>query len=137
MNFMRLVLKLIACKKSYGRVIRLCIILCVFIGLRDKITSRIKHILMKICFKVTIEATHYNYNNNFISEALHNSYNPLLKRESRCSTENLSICLILYSLCFTVIVTGPAKCISKWRGHGTLKTIVGHHGWPTRKFFEF
>ena len=137
MNFMRLVLKSIACKISYGRVIRLCIILCVFIGLRDKITSRIKHILMKICFKVTIKATHSNYNNNLISEALHNSYNPLIKRESRCSTENLSICLILYSLCFTVIVTGPAKCISKWRGHGTLKTIVGHHGWPTRKIFEF
>ena len=21
--------------------------------------------------------------------------------------------------------------------HGTLKSIVGHHGWPTRKIFEF
>ena len=30
---------------------------------------------------------------------------------------------------------GLAKWISKWRGHGTLKSIVGHHGWPTREFF--
>ena len=22
-------------------------------------------------------------------------------------------------------------------GHGTLKSIVNHHGWPTRKIFEF
>ena len=22
-------------------------------------------------------------------------------------------------------------------GHGTLKSIVDHHGWPTRKIFEF
>ena len=34
-------------------------------------------------------------------------------------------------------VSGPVKWISKWRGHGTLKSIVGHHGWPTRKIFEF
>ena len=128
MNFMRLVLKSITCKIRYGRVIRLCIILCVFIGLRDKITSRIKHMLMKICFKATVEATHYNYNNKFVSDALHNSYSPLIKGESRCSTKNLSICFILYSVCFTVIATGPAKCTSNCRGHGTLKTIVGHHG---------
>ena len=24
---------------------------------------------------------------------------------------------------------GPAKWISKWRGHGTLTCIVGHDGW--------
>ena len=34
-------------------------------------------------------------------------------------------------------LTGPAKWISKWRGHGTLTSIFGHHGWPTRKVFEF
>ena len=41
---------------------------------------------------------------------------------------------IFYNL---VNVAGPAKWISKWRGHETLKSIVGHHDWPTRKFFEF
>ena len=35
------------------------------------------------------------------------------------------------------VVTGSAKWISKWRGHGTLKSIAGHHGWPTRENFEF
>ena len=34
-------------------------------------------------------------------------------------------------------LSGPAKWISKWRGHGTLKRDVGDHGWPTRKIFEF
>ena len=33
-------------------------------------------------------------------------------------------------------IEGPAKWISKWGSHGTLKNIVGHHGWPTRKIFE-
>ena len=33
--------------------------------------------------------------------------------------------------------TGPSKWISKWKGHGTLKNIASHHGWPTRKIFEF
>ena len=33
--------------------------------------------------------------------------------------------------------TGPAKWISKCRSHGTMKNIVGNHGWPTRKIFEF
>ena len=23
------------------------------------------------------------------------------------------------------------------RGHGTLESVVGHHGWPRRKVFEF
>ena len=32
---------------------------------------------------------------------------------------------------------GPAKWVSKWGGHGTLKNIIGHQGWPARKFFEF
>ena len=27
-----------------------------------------------------------------------------------------------------ITITGPAKWISKWGGHGTLKSIVGHHG---------
>ena len=25
----------------------------------------------------------------------------------------------------------------KVKGHGTLKSIPGDHGWPTRKIFEF
>ena len=29
--------------------------------------------------------------------------------------------------------TGPAKWIINCRGQGTLKSIVGHHGWPTRE----
>ena len=29
------------------------------------------------------------------------------------------------------------KWISEWSGQRTVKTIVGHHGWPTRKMFEF
>ena len=33
--------------------------------------------------------------------------------------------------------TGLVKWISKWRAHATLKRNVGHHGWPTRKKFEF
>ena len=33
-------------------------------------------------------------------------------------------------------IAGLAKWISKWGSHGTLKNIVGHHGWPTRKIFE-
>ena len=36
------------------------------------------------------------------------------------------------SICYS----GPAKWVSKWRGHGTLESIVGHHGWPTKIFFE-
>ena len=28
------------------------------------------------------------------------------------------------------------KWISKWRRHGILKSIVGHHGWPTRKIMS-
>ena len=31
------------------------------------------------------------------------------------------------------LMTGTAKWISKWRGYGTEKSIVGHHGWLTRK----
>ena len=105
MNFMKLVLKSIRRKLLYGRVIRLCIILGVLIGLCHKIIPRIKHILMKKCFQATTEATHYNYNNNFINKTFHNSYNRLVKRESRCSTEKRSICFVLYSVCFTVIVS--------------------------------
>ena len=29
-----------------------------------------------------------------------------------------------------------AKWVSNWRGHGTLKSIVGHHGWLARKTFK-
>ena len=36
----------------------------------------------------------------------------------------------------SVCYSGPAKWVSKWRGHGTLESIVGHHGWPTKIFFE-
>ena len=35
------------------------------------------------------------------------------------------------------ITAEPAKWFLKQRGHGTLKSIVGHHGCPTRKVFEF
>ena len=31
----------------------------------------------------------------------------------------------LHIFCWTIV---PSKWISKWRGHGTLKSIVGHHG---------
>ena len=31
----------------------------------------------------------------------------------------------------------PAKWISRWRGHVTLKSIVGDHGWPPRQIFYF
>ena len=34
-------------------------------------------------------------------------------------------------------ISGLAKQISKWRGHGTLKSMVGHHSWPQRKSFKF
>ena len=34
------------------------------------------------------------------------------------------------------LMTGPAKWISKRRGHGTQKSIVGHHGWQTRKILN-
>ena len=95
---MKLLLKSIKRKISYGRVIRLCIILGVFISLRHKIISPIKHILMKKCFEATKEPTHHSYNSNFINKALYNSYNRLIKRESRCSTEKLSICFILFCL---------------------------------------
>ena len=51
---------------------------------------------------------------------------------------------IFYSKPFVTLThsepwSGPAKWISKWegRGHGTLKSIAGHHSWPTRKIFEF
>ena len=33
-------------------------------------------------------------------------------------------------------ISGLAKWISKWGGHGTLKSTVGH-GWPTRKISKF
>ena len=33
--------------------------------------------------------------------------------------------------------SGLAKWISKWGCHGALESIDGHHGWPTRKIFEF
>ena len=33
-------------------------------------------------------------------------------------------------------IPGPAKWIWKWRGHGTLTSIVGRHGWPTRNFLN-
>ena len=34
-------------------------------------------------------------------------------------------------------MTGPAKLILKLRDHETLKSIIGHHGWPTKTIFEF
>ena len=104
---MKLLLKSIKPKISYGRVIRLCITLGVFISLRHKIISPIKHILLKKCFEATKEVTHHSYNSNFINKALYNSYNRLIKRESRCSTEKLSICFILFSVCFTVRSSRP------------------------------
>ena len=55
---------------------------------------------------------------------------------------NLSMetpCMLILVTCCIITVnqsySGPAKWISKWRGHGTLKRNVGHHGWLTRKFF--
>ena len=33
--------------------------------------------------------------------------------------------------------TKPTKWISKWKGQGILKSIAGHHGWPTKNIFEF
>ena len=39
--------------------------------------------------------------------------------------------------CIYYLDTGPEEWISKWRGHGTLTSIVGRHGWPTRKIFQF
>ena len=32
--------------------------------------------------------------------------------------------------------TVQEKWVSNWRGHGTLKSIVGHHGWLARKTFK-
>ena len=32
--------------------------------------------------------------------------------------------------------SGPAKWILKWRGRVILKSIVGHHGWPTKKILN-
>ena len=43
----------------------------------------------------------------------------------------------LVIVAYNVLVSGPAKWILKWRSHGTLQSIVGHHGWQTRKNFEF
>ena len=30
------------------------------------------------------------------------------------------------------LMTWSTKWISKWRGHGTQKSIFGYHGWLTR-----
>ena len=35
------------------------------------------------------------------------------------------------------LIPGPEKWIPKWFSHGRLESIVGHHGWPTRKGFVF
>ena len=35
-----------------------------------------------------------------------------------------------------IVNSGPAKWISEWSGHGTLKSIVGHYGWSTKKFLN-
>ena len=49
-------------------------------------------------------------------------------------THMFSVYFLQYHLSFSA----PAKWIWKWQGgcHGTLKSIVDHHGWPTRKIFE-
>ena len=36
-----------------------------------------------------------------------------------------------------VRMSWPAIWILKCRGHGTLKSIVGHHDWPGRTFIKF
>ena len=45
--------------------------------------------------------------------------------------------IVFWKVGAKVSCTGPAKWISKWRGHGTLTSIVGYHGWPNRKMLEF
>ena len=42
----------------------------------------------------------------------------------------LKLCKLL---CFRKEEAGPAK----WKDHGTLKNIVSHHVWPTRKILAF
>ena len=37
-------------------------------------------------------------------------------------------------LFFESVFTGAPKWIPKWRGHGTLKSIVDHHDWSTSKY---
>ena len=62
-----------------------------------------------------------------------------LKTKAKPFAEDNSVFFIYHdSVASSVSLnTGPSKWISKWRVHGTLKSIVGHHGWPTRKMFEF
>ena len=56
------------------------------------------------------------------------------------SSSILPFCTIVFNFMYdihNIWYSGPAKWISKCRGQGTLKSIVGHHGWTTRKIFEF
>ena len=52
----------------------------------------------------------------------------LLKDDRRAKKYSLT-----YQWSIFIEKTGPSKWISKWRGHRTLKGLLGHHGWPNSR----
>ena len=81
---------------------------------------------IKLAVQIPIEwaiprITYFHHIQNEIPLTMHGSINQI--RTVSCLLYNPSI--------------GTSKWISKCTSHGTPKSIAGHHGWLTRKTFEF